>query len=113
MATNIPTGGIRPVTPQHTPPYVAFFPEPATAQSRFLIQGYVDREEIAAAVEALVEMLDTIDGDPDLEDDDPAGQYDEDYYTGPTKRGYGPGCPISEPDHGIDDLPQGTPGLDC
>ena len=34
-------------------PYVAFFPEPATAQSRFLIQGYVDREEIAAAVEAL------------------------------------------------------------
>jgi len=37
-------------------PYVAFFPEPATAQSRFLIQGYVDREEIAAAVEALVEL---------------------------------------------------------
>ena len=82
-------------------PYVAFFPEPATAQSRFLIQGYVDREEIAAAVEALVDLLDTIDGDPDLEDDDPAGQCTEDeiscgrltYAWHPS----GPGCEISDP----------------
>lgn len=93
-------------------PYVAFFPEPATAQSRFLIQGYVDREEIAAAVEALVELLDTIDGDTDLEDDDPAGQRDEDgintcgadYWTHGMIH-EGPGCPISDPG--------GTYGLDC
>ena len=49
----------------------------------------------------------------DDEEDDPAGQYDEDYYPGPAKPGYGPGCTISDPDHGIDDLPQGTAGWDC
>ena len=49
----------------------------------------------------------------DDEEDDPAGQYDEDYYTGPAKPGYGPGCTISDDDHGIDDLRQGTAGLDC
>ena len=77
-------------------PYVAFFPEPATAQSRFLIQGYVDREEIAAAVEA-------------LEDDDPAGQCTEDEIScgGLTYAWHpsGPGCEISDPG--------GTHGLDC
>jgi len=34
----------------------------------------------------------------DHEDDDPAGQYDEDCYTGPAPRGHGPGCTISDPD---------------
>lgn len=100
MATNPHTGGIRPVTPSQIPPYVAFFPEPATAQSRFLIQGYVDRDEIAAAVEALVELLDTIDGDPDLEDDDPSGQCDEDdLNTGLhlALGDVGAGCPIADP----------------
>lgn len=33
----------------------------------------------------------------DAEDDDPAGQYDEDCYTGPTPRDGGAGCPISDP----------------
>lgn len=33
----------------------------------------------------------------DDEDDDPSGQYDEDYYTGPAKAGEGAGCPISDP----------------
>jgi hypothetical protein len=41
----------------------------------------------------------------DDEDDDPAGQYDEDAYTGPQPRGGGPGCPISDPDIGIEDQP--------
>ncbi len=97
MATNPNTGGIRPVTPSHIPPYVAFFPEPATAQSRFLIQGYVDRSEIAAAVEALVDLLDTIDGDPDLE-----GECSEDEVSrcaddGHASEGDGPGCEIADP----------------
>jgi len=52
-------------------------------------------------------------GEEDDEDDDPAGQYDEDCITGLVSHPSGAGCPISDPDHGIDDLPQGTPGLDC
>lgn len=41
----------------------------------------------------------------DDEDDDPAGQYDEDCYSAPgTPHGEGAGCPISDNDHGIDDV---------
>ena len=49
----------------------------------------------------------------DDEDGDPAGQYDEDCYSAPRPQVKGAGCPISDPDQGIDDQPQGTPGLDC
>ena len=49
----------------------------------------------------------------DAEDDDPAGQYDEDCYSAPRPQVKGAGCPISDPDQGIDDQAQGTPGLDC
>lgn len=35
----------------------------------------------------------------DDEDDDPAGQYDEDCYTGTRPNWHGPGCVISDPDH--------------
>jgi hypothetical protein len=77
---------------------VAFFPEPATSQDRFLIQGYVDRDEIAAAVEALVELLDTIDGDPDLEEDDPQGECSEDEINTMLSARFaiGAGCTISD-----------------
>lgn len=34
----------------------------------------------------------------DDEDDDPAGQYDEDSYTGTRPNGHGPGCVISDSD---------------
>ena len=34
----------------------------------------------------------------DAEDDDPAGEYDEDAYTGTRPRGHGPGCIISDSD---------------
>lgn len=33
----------------------------------------------------------------DAEDDDPAGQYDEDCWTGPALPNRGAGCPISDP----------------
>ena len=36
------------------------------------------RHELAALTERLIDALDAIDGDPDLEDDDPSGQRDED-----------------------------------
>lgn len=35
----------------------------------------------------------------DAEDDDPAGQYDEDCYTGPRPKVEGAGCPIGDPDY--------------
>lgn len=80
---------------------VAFYIEPETRQSRFIVQGQVDREEIAKAAQSLIELLDTIDGDPDTEDDDPSGQYDEDDWTTARKASdmwdYGPGCPLADP----------------
>ena len=80
-----------------TQPYVAFYPEPGSAQSRFLIQGYVDREQIATAAELLVDLLDEIDGDPDLE-----GECSEDEISRCDDMGRPvhvnePGCPISDP----------------
>ena len=58
------------------------------------------RAAVEALIEAAILALDTLDGDPDREDDDPAGQYDEDFYTAPLPRHswYGPGCPISDND---------------
>jgi hypothetical protein len=55
---------------------VAFYIEPETRQSRFIVQGDVDRDEIAKAVQSLIDLLDTIDGDADLEDDDPDHEHD-------------------------------------
>jgi len=65
------------------------------------------RTDLVALTERLIERLDELDGDPDEEDDDPAGQCDEDGINtlghasfaaqGATYRG--PGCPISDDDH--------------
>ncbi|GAA4643973.1 hypothetical protein GCM10023115_19330 [Pontixanthobacter gangjinensis] len=89
-------------------PCVAFFAGPNGHSDRFLIQGMIDREQIAQAAQALIDVLDAIDGEPDDEEDDPgeeddaAGQYDEDYWTSPLPAGhmqdYGPGCPMADPD---------------
>ena len=91
------------VIPSHLPPYVAFFAEPGTAQSRFLVQGYVDRDEIATAAQALVDLLDTIDGDPDLEPDgdEADGNGSEDDFMRHGLDAWGePGCPIADPGGG-------------
>lgn len=53
-------------------------------------------------------------GHEDDEEDDPAGQYDEDYYTGPIMRESGAGCPISDPggdplDNGEEEVPFDSP----
>jgi hypothetical protein len=34
------------------------------------------RHELASLTERLIDQLDAIDGDPDLEDDDPSGEHD-------------------------------------
>jgi len=67
------------------------------------------RSELEALTERLIDHLDEIDGDPDLEEDDPPGQCDEDEInTGSPsfamhgQHDKGPGCPISDPDCGDD-----------
>lgn len=62
------------------------------------------RPLLSRLVSRAIERLDEIDGDPDLEDDDPSGQCDEDEInTGLafiSAHGIsldGPGCPISDP----------------
>lgn len=68
---------------------------------RFLTR--LDRPALEAVAQAAIDQLDVIDGDADIEDDDPAGQADEDGVN--TGSGIlclhgihqdGPGCPISD-----------------
>jgi hypothetical protein len=60
----------------------------------------IDRDQIAAAIELLIALLDATEPDPDIEDDDPSGQCDEDGintgFSGLIDSD-GPGCPISDP----------------
>ena len=69
--------------------------------ARFLAR--LDRPALEYIAQAGIDRLDDIDGDADLEDDDPAGQSDEDGVN--TGSGLfalhgrshdGPGCPISD-----------------
>ncbi|GGO90841.1 hypothetical protein [Stakelama pacifica] len=113
---------------QMASPYVAFFREPTTRLDRFLVQGYVDRAQLAAAVESLIELIDAIDGDPDFEETDcedshvlshralewasspgceiadAGGQHDEDGINTMFRIDEtGAGCPIADPDCAVDD----------
>ncbi len=58
-----------------------------------------DRHKVEAFIELSIAMLDLIDGDPDLEEDDPAGQCDEDGVNTAYERARdtGAGCPWSDP----------------
>jgi len=78
------------------------------------------RKTLERFVAAAIDALDTVDGDPDLEEDDPCGQIDEDGVNTVTPnqsfrwRDTGPGCEISDPDVDIDSygpqfIPQCTP----
>lgn len=61
----------------------------------------LSRCDLEALTERLIERLDEIDGDPDLEEDDPAGQMDEDGINtgfGTIKQMIGPGCVLSDED---------------
>lgn len=69
--------------------------------SRFLAR--LDRPALEAVAQAAIDRLDDLDPDPELEDDDPVGQCDEDgvntgdgifYLHGVDHRG--PGCPIAD-----------------
>ena len=99
---------VRTAVQANTPkPFVAIYPEPGNNLSRFLVQGYLDAQEIGLAAQALIDLLDSIHGDPDCEEDDPCGQIDEDGVN--TLEilacGHGPGCTIADPDCAVDDKP--------
>lgn len=64
-----------------------------------------DRHQVEAFIEIAVAMLDALDGDPD--DQDCADAEDDFAFTGLAnvhRNERGPGCPISDPDHGVDDV---------
>ncbi len=56
-----------------------------------------DRQKVEAFAEISIAMLDLLDPEPDLEDDDPSGQCDEDEFNTDLTRGGGIGCPIADP----------------
>jgi len=93
MATNPLRGEAAPVTLPGTIP-----PMPAVAR----ILSRYDRGKLAAFVTVAIDLLDVMDGDPDLEEDDPSGVADEDGINTLVGDGSflgqrGPGCPISDP----------------
>ena len=76
-------------------------PAGAIAVARIL-QRY-DVNQLAGFIEVAIGLLDVVDGDPDLEDDDPAGQCDEDgINTTLGMFGDGPGCSLSDPEEDDD-----------
>lgn len=88
------------------------FPGTAPAPAVMHILGRLDRPTLEAFLSAAIDLLDTMDGDPDTEDDDPSGQCDEDGVNtdqGSVRRAYGAGCKISDPggDWANEDQPEG------
>lgn len=64
------------------------------------------RAAIGMAVETLIALLDTLEGDPDAEETDA----EDSFALSPAALGYasdGPGCPIADPDKGADDDGEG------
>jgi hypothetical protein len=60
----------------------------------------LSRNDLEALTERLIDVLDSIDGDPDTEEDDPSGQHDEDeinYGQGIYLiHHHGPGCMLGD-----------------
>lgn len=67
------------------------------------VMAQFDRAQIASAVEVLVNLLDVLDGDPDLERTDA----EDDFTSYPQRDWHGPGCVIADPDECVDDKGEG------
>lgn len=97
-------------------------PDKASLSTLLRSLGEVDRPKLETIIEAAIDAIDELDGDPDLEnydadqeDDDPGGQCSEDeiscgpgHWGGYYQRATGPGCPLGdpcgdEPEHGCPD----------
>ena len=75
---------------------VTLVPGLAPAAPIMRLLSRFDRTKIEAFAEVSIALLDLIDGDPDLEDDDPAGQMTEDEISAYPVHGDGPGCGLSD-----------------
>ena len=62
-----------------------------------------DRSQLDALIEIAIDLADSLDGDTEAEEDDPAGQCDEDeintcsLVSALYPQSSGPGCPMSDP----------------
>lgn len=78
---------------------------PMPAEAHILSQ--FERGQLSSFIEVAISLLDLAEGDSDEEanGDEADGNSSEDdfMYHG----GYGPGCPIADPDRGVDDDPEG------
>lgn len=83
------------------PPVEQLIPLPALLAST-LGSPEAPRRTVEKIIEALIASLDTADGDPDMEEDDPPGQHDEDEFNTAlsvakyTPGAHGAGCPLSD-----------------
>ncbi|AGH49583.1 hypothetical protein G432_09290 [Sphingomonas sp. MM-1] len=68
----------------------------------------LDRLRLEGVIEMAISLLDADDGDPDLEPngDELDGTGGEDDFCNHSAYMSGPGCPIADPDVGIDDVPR-------
>jgi hypothetical protein len=78
--------------------------EPAGRLAQFMrIIGDLDRDTLAAVIERGIDRLDTLDGDPDMEDDDPldTGNAEDEELVGSAAlySHSGPGCIVADDDH--------------
>jgi hypothetical protein len=64
-----------------------------------------ERRELEGFIAVAIDLLDTMAGDPEAEEDDDPGQCDEDELNTDLSRAFSgePGCPISDPDMGAED----------
>ena len=73
-----------------------------------------NREERELIAQAAIDSLDVEDGDPDIEpngDELDGSQAEDDF--GPQGSGFdGPGCPLADPDIGVDDIGEETQSED-
>lgn len=82
----------------------AFTPANVAGRAPAALQREGLADLIGNTIEALIALLDALGGDPDLEEDDPQGQCDEDGINTGSPSFWlhgthydGPGCPIADP----------------
>ena len=86
---------------------IAAFPTMPPMPAVWRILARFEREQLAGFIAVALDLLDTLDGPEDAEDDDPCGQCDEDEINTDLERACtgSPGCEISDPDYAVDDKP--------
>jgi len=85
---------------------IAFRPAIGAERAPVALQGANLAVLIGTIIEALIDVMDALGGDPDREDDDPPGQCDEDGVNTALHllAGSGPGCMIADEDFDLGKL---------